>query len=276
MNTVQQTKSYLLTWNPNTWPWKKYSHQQLEVQQNGGTVMQWSCGNSKNIHLGDTFYLMKVGPNKPGIIGKGIVLSNPFKDQHFIDPDREANYIRIRINTLSDNDKPILSLNNLKKEIPDQLWTPQASGITIKDDAVVILERIWYEQCSTSDTDYSLIYGAEKPEAASLEGGRYSVWQTRYERDPEARRKCLELKGYACYVCRFDFMKKYGDLGKEFIHVHHLTQLSTRKEVTHTDHEKDLIPVCPNCHAMLHRGQKTPMSPEELIDIIKINEQNGK
>lgn len=57
--------------------------------------------------------------------------------------------------------------------------------------------------------------------------------------------------------------KIYGEIGNGFIHVHHLVPLSAIKENYHLDPINDLIPVCPNCHAMLHR-QNPPLTPEEL------------
>lgn len=79
-----------------------------------------------------------------------------------------------------------------------------------------------------------------------------------YERNPIARKKCIEHYGAKCAVpnCSFDFEELYGGIGKGFIHVHHLTQLSDIGQGYEVDPVKDLRPVCPNCHAMLH--QKNP------------------
>jgi hypothetical protein len=95
-----------------------------------------------------------------------------------------------------------------------------------------------------------------------VEGACDQVTRNQYERDPVARQRCLELYGYKCQICEIDFAAKYGDLGKDFIHVHHLNQLADfGKRLTNP--EKDLLPVCPNCHAMLHR-KKPPVEPEAL------------
>ena len=55
-----------------------------------------------------------------------------------------------------------------------------------------------------------------------------------------------------------NFRERYGPIGQEFIHVHHLTPLSEIRKSHKVDGAKDLRPVCPNCHAMLHRGQDPP------------------
>lgn len=89
------------------------------------------------------------------------------------------------------------------------------------------------------------------------EGSRIQVVTNAYERNPDARRRCVSFYGYLCSVCGFDFEKVYGDLGKDFIHVHHLKPVSEIGEEYEIDPIQDLRPVCPNCHAMLHRGRTT-------------------
>ena len=84
-----------------------------------------------------------------------------------------------------------------------------------------------------------------------------------YERDPKARAACLKHHGYRCSVCEMLFAEVYGKIGIGFIHVHHLKPISTRKETYRVDPIKDLAPVCPNCHAMLHT-KKPPFSISEL------------
>lgn len=84
------------------------------------------------------------------------------------------------------------------------------------------------------------------------EGATKTISVNAYERNPEARRKCIEHYGYDCFVCGFNFEKVYGEIGKGYIHVHHLKPLSEIKEGYLVDPIKDLRPVCPNCHALLH------------------------
>lgn len=85
------------------------------------------------------------------------------------------------------------------------------------------------------------------------EGQRITVTVNRYERNPIARKKCIEIHGDNCAVCSLNFGEKYGDVGEGFIHVHHINPLYEIGEQYIIDFEKDLVPVCPNCHAMLHR-----------------------
>jgi len=84
-----------------------------------------------------------------------------------------------------------------------------------------------------------------------------------YERDQKARKACLKHYRYDCVVCGFNFESRYGEIGKDFIHVHHLNPLFLTDDKYELDPVADLRPVCPNCHAMLHRGERL-LSIEEL------------
>lgn len=101
------------------------------------------------------------------------------------------------------------------------------------------------------------------PQDDYVEGAATQVVVNRYERDRNARQKALAHHGCQCKVCGLDMSKIYGEIGNGFIHIHHLIPLSAIKEDYHLDPINDLIPVCPNCHAMLHR-HNPPLTPEEL------------
>ena len=97
------------------------------------------------------------------------------------------------------------------------------------------------------------------------EGHVRSVKVDIYERSSIARGKCIEHHGSSCLICGFNFGDEYGDLGEGFIHVHHLRPLHTIRKDYVVDYKNDLIPVCPNCHAMIHRIQNGEnMSAEEI------------
>jgi 5-methylcytosine-specific restriction protein A len=93
----------------------------------------------------------------------------------------------------------------------------------------------------------------------SVEGKMVTVEVNRYERSAAARAQCISHFGTACSICGFDFEKTYGSMGAGFIHVHHLIPLSQIGQSYLVDPTRDLVPVCPNCHAMLHR--ETPPLP---------------
>jgi 5-methylcytosine-specific restriction protein A len=98
---------------------------------------------------------------------------------------------------------------------------------------------------------------------ALLEGVRYQITVNAYERDPEARRLCIERQGTRCVVCSFSFGATYGPVAEDFIHIHHVRPLAEISQEYRVDPDADLRPVCPNCHAVLHR-RTPPYSFEEV------------
>lgn len=100
-----------------------------------------------------------------------------------------------------------------------------------------------------------------------FEGAVKSVLVNVYERNAEARKACVDAYGFSCFACGFSFNNKYGKLGEGYIHVHHLKPISEIGAEYKVDPISDLRPVCPNCHAMIHRSSP-PLSIEELKAII--------
>lgn len=112
-------------------------------------------------------------------------------------------------------------------------------------------------------------YPDEVKDTESLkEGAVKLVSVNRYERDKKARILCIQHHGLSCSVCDFNFENAYGAHGAGFIHVHHLTPISEVGEAYEVNPIEDLRPVCPNCHAMLHRS-KNLLSIVELKKITK-------
>ena len=100
------------------------------------------------------------------------------------------------------------------------------------------------------------------------EGSVKSIQINSYERNKKARLKCISEYGYNCQICGFNFKDKYGDIGKNYIHIHHIKPLSEISKEYELDPLKDLIPICPNCHAMIHK-KDPPFSVKEIKSKLK-------
>lgn len=136
----------------------------------------------------------------------------------------------------------------------DEEGVAKIKGFTpvLTEKNLIRLGNSWY----ASDADIAV----QLPLAEELlttekytEGTRYNVTINAYERNPQARLACMARHGCKCAVCGFDFVAIYGDIGKGYIHVHHLIPVAQITEEYQIDPAMDLIPVCPNCHAMIHR-----------------------
>jgi 5-methylcytosine-specific restriction enzyme A len=99
------------------------------------------------------------------------------------------------------------------------------------------------------------------------EGAKVKIEVNRYERSRFARAACIEINGESCTACGFDFGRTFGELGRGFIHVHHIIPVSEMGGQYQVNPAVDLVPVCPNCHAMLHK-RTPPLSVGELRSIL--------
>jgi len=104
--------------------------------------------------------------------------------------------------------------------------------------------------------------------AGRLEGMPKTVVATRYERDPKNRLEAIRIHGLRCIPCGFDFSKTYGDRGQGYIEIHHINPVSELADAQIVDPVTDLVPVCSNCHRMIHRRKDKMLSIEELREII--------
>ena len=100
------------------------------------------------------------------------------------------------------------------------------------------------------------------------EGAMEKVLVNKYERNKINRKCCLDHYGYECQVCKIKFEEQYGDIGKNFIHVHHITPVSKLGPSYVINPIDDLVPVCPNCHSMIHK-KNPPFTINELKHFIE-------
>ncbi len=149
----------------------------------------------------------------------------------------------------------ILEIVKPKNEVSN----PEKDQVMITDQSVKKVE-IEY----ANDINEPELLGSGK----QFEGAKTTKIVNAYERNPKARQKCLEIKGTICHACKIPLTDIYGPIAEGFIHVHHIKPLSEIGEKYEVNAETDLVPVCPNCHAMLHLG-KTTRTIDELREIIK-------
>jgi len=110
----------------------------------------------------------------------------------------------------------------------------------------------------------------ELDESISLpEGATRRISVNVYERNPQARQQCIAYYGHACCICGFDFATCYGTCAEGYIHVHHLKAISEIGKEYQVDPVKDMRPLCPNCHSVVH--MRTPSySIEEVKKMIRL------
>lgn len=262
--------TFLFAWNPEKWPWDNLPKALDQIASSGRTTEWWSCKSHKAIRPDDRAFLVRLGVEPKGIMASGYVVSEPFLAPHWSDKTKQVMRVDIEfdmiINPQTDQLLSIEQLNALSSS--KQIWTPQASGTSIADDAAVALEQVWYDHVEKTVGLAGLHYKA-KSSHEYLDGAYKQILSKRYERNPHARRVCVEHYGSQCMACGINFETTYGEIGSGFIHIHHLVPVSMSEGPQKVDPIKDLRPVCPNCHAMLHK-QSPPMTIEALRKLLDL------
>jgi len=109
-----------------------------------------------------------------------------------------------------------------------------------------------------------------------VEGAARQITVNAYERNSEARSRCIAHYGTRCFACNFDFGASYGEMLEGYIHVHHLRPLSDIDGEYEVDPIADLRPVCPNCHAVIHSRRPQPITIEEVKVMLRRQRKRAK
>lgn len=258
--------AYILTWNPNKWPWSDRLEDAERVRSGAADDLRWSAGGTRSIPIGSRVYLLRQGEEPRGIMASGWTTSVVYPDTHW-DAEKqaqriEAYYVDWQADVLLDLEGlPPLDVRLLPPGPAGQAnWVPYASGTSISDDAATQLESIWasYVEGETGaappDQELSALEGEERWRLARHRS-RERALRTAKLSDAQATAQDGRVR---CEVpgCGFDFEAVYGPLGRGFAHVHHLRPLAEARTPVRTT-LADLAVVCANCHAMIHVGGKS-------------------
>lgn len=243
--------TYLLEWNPDDYPWDKVEAELEAARQSGSTAISWDVGGNRDPRPGDRAFLMRVKSNQ-GIIGAGRITSLPDDGPHWRQ-DKAAQgktytFVMVEFDQLFV--QPLITLEELNRPpFTGHWWTPHRSGRPIPEPFATALENRWLEVAGAA---LALYPDEVDPGAVYREGAVVRVSVDARERNPAARRACIEHHGTNCCICGFNFGRVYGPEVDGLIHVHHLRPLSEVATEYTVDPVADLRPVCPNCHAVLH------------------------
>lgn len=117
---------------------------------------------------------------------------------------------------------------------------------------------------NTEDDNISVVEAT-----TATEGKRLYYYTSKYERKKSNRDAAIKAHGTTCFGCGFNFEDHYGERGKGFIEIHHIKPLHSLDQEVEVNAESDLIPLCSNCHRMVHRRKKEILTLEELKKIFK-------
>lgn len=139
--------TWLLTWNPDVWNWSTLQGDREKTRAGKAVTLPWRCVSTAP-REGDHVYLMRLGVEPKGVVGVGTVSHASYDAPHY-DPAKAAAGEMIRRIDVDFSDirdvvsDPILELEALQREAPEQTWTPQSSGTEIKQKAARTVAHLW-------------------------------------------------------------------------------------------------------------------------------------
>lgn len=160
--------------------------------------------------------------------------------------------------------------------LPPAVQQLHAAGVVefLREEARADLRQPGYATDPVEVTDLNFFPELlDSPEAHEL-GAVLKIPVNRYERDLDARTACIAYHGAACSVCRMTFRRVYDGVPPGFMHVHHVVPPTALGRGYVFDPIRDLRPICPNCHALVHMTDP-PISLIEAISRVRRTDEGG-
>ena len=176
--------------------------------------------------------------------------------------DSVENSITLRMWNISDEIENISQITGVLSQLFDYELSYFETELHawINDNSRAIKQFPQFEQETIHNTDL--------PQEMFIEGAMRDILTNKYERNRKARARCIAHYGTACQICAIDFGVKYGEAFSGKIEVHHRKPLYEIQEDYVVDPVKDLVPVCPNCHMVLHSKKDGVYTVEEVKEMI--------
>jgi HNH endonuclease len=188
-------------------------------------------------------------------IGNGVNSLEEFRKRaeqvlHLPSPNAEIGCLMLTEIQLLEPDKPYVANENV--------YQPAQNTSQQFEDAELPSLQTYFKNPENTAT-----FETNKASSKLLKGDLSYSYRRGYERNPEARKQCLEHHTFRCKACGLLLEEKYGPIATELIHVHHLIPISNFGQKKEVDPINELAPLCPNCHAVAHR-REPPFSIEEI------------
>lgn len=142
-----QTKNWLLSWNPSKWTWDTLAADRATTISGEKADNRWRCSSSKP-REGDRVFLIRAGSPPKGVVAVGKITRAPYEAEHWeqsrADAGETTRFVDVAFDSVRDaTADEIVPLEQLQSREPGQEWNPQSSGIEIKAKAARSLERLW-------------------------------------------------------------------------------------------------------------------------------------
>lgn len=264
----------------NTWIFQgNPKHFDMDTYLTENEHITWSVRQkylADQMQVGDIVFIWRSDGGKKGtggMIAKSKVTKAPYNvvtqlnhAEHWKEDMAIADFPSIDLQVLEVDLTPRMTREKLRSVASLEqlliLRMSQHTNYLIAPAHAEVIAKLWHGPSAEDDLQ------AMEIEAGRLEGKLQTYYGQRYERDAVNRQRAIDIHGTTCTVCGFDFEKVYGARGRNYIEVHHIKPLHQTKE-TIVNPATDLVPLCANCHRMIHRDPHNVLTPDELKQLLQ-------
>ena len=153
---MDKIEALLLSWNPENLDWN-YKEAYLKVKNGEKYEIDWRTSRKNGVEEKTEIFLIKLGDEEPkGIIAHGHVTEEPYLEG-------ERYYVNVEFDKILDyENEEILKQEDLMLKFSEQKWSPQASGIEIKETILPELKEMWSKLINREENSKTSNGGDEK------------------------------------------------------------------------------------------------------------------
>lgn len=142
---VRRQQTFVMRWNPEISSHKVVDFEHaMEDFYDDGFYYDWSIFDHEKVHLGDRFFMLKVGNGNTGIVMSGIIVSQPYKDEDWSGKGRDVRYVRMLPNCMIHPDKSkMVTTQELDNALPGVNWNEGHSGVLLSEEQSSKFDELW-------------------------------------------------------------------------------------------------------------------------------------
>lgn len=143
---VRRQQTFVMRWNPEISSHKVVDFEHaMEDFYDDGFYYDWSIFDHEKVHLGDRFFMLKVGNGNTGIVMSGIIVSQPYKDEDWSGKGRDVRYVRMLPNCMIHPDKSkMVTTQELDNALPGVNWNEGHSGVLLTNEQAGKFDELWH------------------------------------------------------------------------------------------------------------------------------------
>ncbi len=141
---IPGNKTYLLRWNPAISSFREEDYRRACEKYPDGFYFNWSVYEWEDAHMGDSFYMLRTGDEKAGLVFRGVFTSDPYPGEDWAGKGKQRHYMDMSCWDCVDADKPSpIDIDKLEKAVPGIDWHRGHSGQLLSGEDAEKLDELW-------------------------------------------------------------------------------------------------------------------------------------